>query len=114
MPKVGDSDPTTTTNASNGAPGGAFVEEDGGAPLAETLQGIRQRHAATAVLPDERERIARVRNSVECLRMVHCFVAPDTIRLVYDESLRLGLKVGEMMRPDQVLAVTEPTRARSQ
>lgn len=103
MPKVGD--------VGDADAGG--VAADGAAPLAETLQRIRQRHANTPVLPDERQSIVRVRNSVECLRLVHCFITPDTIRAVYDESLRLGLKVGEMMRPNYVLAVTEPTRQRS-
>jgi len=120
MPKVGDAGGAGggegggggSTAGANGG-GCAAVDEDGAAPLAETLQRIRQRHAVTPVLPDERQNIVRVRNSVECLRLVHCFITPDTIRLVYDESLKLGLKVGEMMRPEHILAVTEATRARS-
>lgn len=116
MPKVGDAGvggvaaAATAGGGGNGNGNSGAVDEDGAAPLAETLQRIRQRHAATPVLPDERQNIVRVRNSVECLRLVHCFITPDTIRTVYDESLKLGLKVGEMMRPQYVLAVTEPTR----
>ena len=121
MPKVGDAGAGGVAAAAaagegggnGGSANGGAVDEDGAAPLAETLQRIRQRHAATPVLPDERQNIVRVRNSVECLRLVHCFVTPDTIRTVYDESLKLGLKVGEMMRPQYILAVTEPTRQRS-
>ena len=119
MPKVGDAGAGGVAASAAGGGGndgsanGSAVDEDGAAPLAETLQRIRQRHAKCAVLPDERQNIVRVRNSVECLRLVHCFITPDTIRTVYDESLKLCLKVGEMMRPDYVLAVTEPTRTRS-
>ena len=115
MPKVGGADSggggggSAASAAGTGTTTGA-VDEDGAAPLADTLQQIRQRHAATPVLPDERENIVRVRNSVECLRLVHCYVTPDAIVKVYDEAIRMGLKVGDMMRPDMVLALTEPTR----
>eukprot|EP00562_Extubocellulus_spinifer_P020494 CAMPEP_0178602556 /NCGR_PEP_ID=MMETSP0697-20121206/35030_1 /TAXON_ID=265572 /ORGANISM="Extubocellulus spinifer, Strain CCMP396" /LENGTH=381 /DNA_ID=CAMNT_0020240781 /DNA_START=43 /DNA_END=1188 /DNA_ORIENTATION=+ len=117
MPKVGGADSAGGGGSAASAAAGTSIsttagamDEDGAAPLADTLQKNRQRHAATAVLPDERENIVRVRNSVECLRLVHCYVTPDSIMKVYNEAVRLGVKVGDMMRPDIVLALTEPTR----
>mmetsp|Transcript_27436 Transcript_27436/g.27837 ORF Transcript_27436/g.27837 Transcript_27436/m.27837 type:complete len:139 (+) Transcript_27436:142-558(+) len=49
------------------------------APLVETLQKLLPRHAATEVLPDERETIFWVRISIEALRLVHCGITPQTI-----------------------------------
>jgi len=113
MPKVGESGPSSVDdNGGNGDVNrtGTVVEEDTSAPLAETLQKIRKWHASTPVLPDERENIVRVRNAIECLRMVHCYVTPDNIMKVYEASKAVGL--GDMTRPDITLMLTEGTRSK--
>ena len=115
MPKVGDAGAggVAASAAGGGGNGGSAngnngaVDEDGAAPLAETLQRIRQRHARREA--EHCEGTEQRRMSAAGPLLHH----PDTIRTVYDESLKLGLEVGEMMRPDYVLAVTESTRTRS-
>eukprot|EP00957_Ditylum_brightwellii_P174092 13255725-Ditylum_brightwellii.AAC.2 len=87
-------------------------DEDPDRPLAETLQRLRQQHALTPVTIKEREVIARVRNSVESLKMVYCKVTPETIRTVYKMSVKEEIKVGDMLRPDFVLKITEGTRSK--
>mmetsp|Transcript_56928 Transcript_56928/g.66541 ORF Transcript_56928/g.66541 Transcript_56928/m.66541 type:complete len:353 (+) Transcript_56928:78-1136(+) len=80
------------------------------APLAETLQKLRQRHAATEVLPDERETICRVRNSIEALRMVHCGITPQTIMSVYSKSIKSQIELRDMLTSEGIVTITQPTR----
>jgi exosome complex component RRP4 len=86
------------------------ADQDERAPLAETLQKLRHRHATTRVSPSMRESIARVRNSVECLRLVHCQITPDSIEIVARASLDEGVRVADMLLPEMVIKLTEGTR----
>ena len=86
------------------------ADQDERAPLAETLQKLRQRHATTRVSRSMRESIARVRNSIECLRLVHCQITPDSIEIVAKASLGEGVRVADMILPDWVVKLTEGTR----
>ena len=61
-------------------------------PLAETLQALRQRHASTPLLTDERLRVARVRNCLLLLSSNDSLVTPDSLLSVYQKSLELGLE----------------------
>lgn len=90
------------------ASGVADEEGAAAAPLAETLQKIKQKHKSTPVLIDEREAIARVRNSVECLRMVYAYVTPQNILGVYKAGL--NFKISDMLRPEVVVEITSCTR----
>ena len=86
------------------------ADQDERAPLAETLQKLRHRHATTRVSKSMRESIARVRNSVECLRLVHCQITPDSIEIVAKASLDEGVRVADMLLPQWVVKLTEGTR----
>ena len=86
------------------------ADQDERAPLAETLQKVRQRHGTTRVSPSMREGIARVRNSIECLRLVHCQITPDTIEIVARASVDARVRVAEMLLPEWVVKLTEGTR----
>lgn len=86
------------------------ADQDDRAPLAETLQKLRQRHATTRVSPSMRESIARVRNSIECLRLVHCQITPDSIEIVARASIEEGVRVADMLLPEWVVKLTEGTR----
>jgi exosome complex component RRP4 len=80
------------------------------APLAETLQKLRRRHALTPVSREIRETVCRVRNAIEALVMVHCSITPDSIMAVYDSSLRKKIALNDMLLPQSVVAMTENTR----
>jgi len=86
------------------------ADQDERAPLAETLQKLRHRHATTRVSPSMRESIARVRNSIECLRLVHCQITPDSIEKVARASLDEGVRISDMLLPEMVIKLTEGTR----
>lgn len=86
------------------------ADQDERAPLAETLQKLRHRHATTRVSRSTRETIARVRNSIECLRLVHCEITPDSIEIVAKASLEEGVRVADMLLPQWVVKLTEGTR----
>lgn len=86
------------------------ADQDERAPLAETLQKLRQLHATTRVNPSTRESIARVRNSIECLRLVHCQITPDTIEMVAKASITEKVRVADMLLPEWVVKLTEGTR----
>lgn len=86
------------------------ADQDERAPLAETLQKLRHRHATTRVSPSMRESIARVRNSIECLRLVHCQITPDSIETVARASLDESVRISDMLLPEMVIKLTEGTR----
>jgi exosome complex component RRP4 len=80
------------------------------APLAETLQKLRQKHAETPVENAMREKIARVRNAVEALALVYCAITKDNIMKVYDASIEYQVNVKDMLCPDVILTITSLTR----
>ena len=86
------------------------ADQDERAPLAETLQKLRHRHATTGVSRSMMESIARVRNSIECLRLVHCQITPDSIEIVARASLDEGVRVADMLLPQYVVKLTKGTR----
>jgi len=81
-----------------------------GVALAEIQEKLKAHHAATSVLPEERKAIARMRNSMECLRMVHAMVTPESVERVYEASVDANVQVGDMLRPDVVLHLTAHSR----
>jgi exosome complex component RRP4 len=85
-------------------------EEGEDANLAELQEQLRQEHANTPVMPDERLSIARLRNSIECLRLVHSMVTPEFSEEIYNASVQLSLKPAEMLLPENVIRLTEPCR----
>ncbi|CAM9719248.1 unnamed protein product, partial [Heterosigma akashiwo] len=90
--------------------GAASSSADDSAPLAEVLQQQRQVHASTPILPEAREKICRVRNSVEALSQVYHPVDPDAIVEVYNASLSRGFAAKDMLQGDNILSITEGLR----
>jgi exosome complex component RRP4 len=86
------------------------TDRDSRVPLAETLQKLRMQHASTRVSASMRERIARVRNAVDCLRLVQCQICPESIESVVRASLKADVRVGYMICPEWVVHLTEGTR----
>ena len=82
----------------------------GGAPMAETLQRIRVRHANTPIGPELKENIYRVRNAVEILRTCFRYINGETVRLVYDKSLELGLGINDMLTTENIVKCIQCTR----
>jgi exosome complex component RRP4 len=66
-------------------------------------------HAARAVPPELRERIARVRNAIVALAQQHVQLFDVTLALAYDDSLPYA--VMDMLRPDVVAALTHRAAA---
>lgn len=64
---------------------------DDAAPVAETLQLLRTKHAETPLLPDEIMRIARVRNCIEVLRVTESQVSSESIIHLYRRSEELSM-----------------------
>lgn len=75
-------------------------------PLAETLQRLKQRHASTALLADERTKVSRVRNAIAGLCKMQLSISPDTISTVYRLSERLEMHPKAMLNPDNVHLLT--------
>jgi exosome complex component RRP4 len=76
--------------------------------LPEVLERLKQQHASTPLLIEERRNIARLRNSISSLSMVHAMVTPESVERVYQASS--NIKVGDMLRPDVVLQLTASSR----
>ena len=89
------------------------MKEQGGddaKDLANLQEQLRQEHAATPVDPETRLSIARLRNAIDCLRLVHAMVTPENSEAVYRLSLERSLKPAMMLLPDNVIQLTEPFR----
>jgi exosome complex component RRP4 len=76
------------------------------AQLAEHQEKMKRQHAQTPVFPDERQRIARIRNSIKCLAMVHLMATPENIIHVFRTSH--DIHISEMLHPDNVIILTSP------
>lgn len=80
---------------------------DEAVPLAETLQRIRQRHAETPILGDERLKIARVANAVNVLRSTHSVISAESIQRIYSRSIELGMAPKDMLQSSSILRLIE-------
>lgn len=78
--------------------------------LAELQEELRRQHANTPVMPDERESIARLRNAIECLRLVHSMVTPEFAENIFKKSIEKNWRPYEMLQPENVLELTESCR----
>jgi exosome complex component RRP4 len=78
--------------------------------LADLQEDLRYQHANTPILPDERLSIARLRNAIECLRLIHSMVTPEMAESIYHKSVELEWKPYEMLEPQNVLHLTELCR----
>jgi exosome complex component RRP4 len=71
---------------------------------------VRKEHAATPVDKEDRMAIARLRNSIECLRLVYAMITPEQVEEIYKLSEQRGLRPADMMHPDTVIQLTASTR----
>jgi exosome complex component RRP4 len=78
--------------------------------MAQLQETLRHEHSMTPVLPDERQSISRLRNAIECLRLVHCMVTPERAEAIYNKSVELPLRPADMLLPDNVIQLTESVR----
>ena len=75
--------------------------------LADLQEQLRQEHATTPVDVETRVSIARLRNAIECLRLVHTMVTPESAEAVYATSLERNLKPAQMLLPENTIRLTE-------
>jgi exosome complex component RRP4 len=80
--------------------------------LADLQEQLRQEHATTPVDGETRQSIARLRNAIECLRLVHAMVTPENAEAVYAKSTELTLKPALMLLPENTIRLTEACRSR--
>lgn len=79
--------------------------------LADLQEQLRLEHATTPVDVDTRRSIARLRNAIECLRLVHAMVTPENAEAVYDKSLEMNLhRPSLMLLPENTIRLTEACR----
>lgn len=78
--------------------------------MADLQEQIRRDHATTPVPPETRRSIARVRNSIECLRLVHAMVTPERVEAIYRASLELNLTPSQLLWPDHTIRLTQEIR----
>ena len=71
---------------------------------------LRREHADTPLLKEDRLAIARLKNSIECLALVHAMITPEHVEAIYKKSLADNLRPAEMLHPDRVLQLTQLTR----
>ena len=93
------------TTANNNDAGGGNKSE-----RSEIEELIRQEHSATPTTLEERLSIARVRNAIECLRLVYCMVTPENVETVYEQSIALNMKPSDMLSADNIIQLTALSR----
>ncbi len=85
------------------------VEADAGIAVAVEK---RKAFAASRIISAEgRERMARVRNSIDALAAARLSVTPESIMLVFAASVSAGLRAEELLRPDAGAACTTQVSA---
>ena len=93
----------------------SMIIDDAGTPSgkgerSEIEELIRQEHANTPPDIEIRQSIARLRNSIECLRLVHCLVTPENVEQIYTQSEILNMKPSDMLLPNNIIQLTELSR----
>mmetsp|Transcript_21019 Transcript_21019/g.58192 ORF Transcript_21019/g.58192 Transcript_21019/m.58192 type:complete len:193 (+) Transcript_21019:1532-2110(+) len=77
----------------------------GGPELAQLQEAQRDQHAQTPYSLQERQQLARLRNTVECLRLTSTPVTLETMQKVYHESIRQTMEPFQMLQ--HVLPLTQ-------
>lgn len=80
----------------------------------EKVQRIRNHHAHNHMTMEERIVLARVKNSIEALKLVFCKITPENIEAVVASSVTLGHDVVDMLRHDVIANITACTRSQHQ
>jgi len=77
----------------------ARAEALGAEAEAEVFEAEHKHHATTAVLPDERLRIVRVRNSIAALHNAGAMISPESIMGLYERSEKVELPPKALLDP---------------
>lgn len=86
--------------------------DTGGPELVELQEERRQQHASTPMTTQERRNMARLRNSIECLKLVHCTISVESVEEIYRHSEKSGIPPSQMVLADNVITLTASTRQR--
>lgn len=80
--------------------------------MAELQDQLRREHAEEPVDTATRVSLARLRNAIECLRLVHTMVTPESAEAIYDLSMSpsFQLRPSQMLIPDNVIRLTDGIR----
>ena len=104
----GGSDDKNTANAT--------TSSSSGDNIADLQEKMRLEHSITPISIDIRLILARLRNSIECLRIVHTMCTPENTELVYYKSLTLvstmnnNNGISNMLLPENILLLTNQFR----
>lgn len=79
-------------------------EEDmhGVSPLAKTLQRLNQRHIQTPLLVSDRQKVARMHNTIKLLASLNVQLDPSVISSVYERSIELALPPPSMFYAENI------------
>jgi exosome complex component RRP4 len=78
--------------------------------MADLQEQIRHSHATTPISKDVRTSVARLRNCIECLRLVHVMITPERVESLYQQSLESNLSPSQILWPDNVIRLTQEPR----
>ncbi|GAX25296.1 exosome complex component RRP4 [Fistulifera solaris] len=84
---------------------------DSNQDLAELQERRRDEHASLPYSPEERKSLARLRNSIECLRLTHTLVIPESVEEVFKKSIELNISLADMILPQNAIHLTASQRA---
>jgi exosome complex component RRP4 len=84
---------------------------DGNQDLAELQERRRDEHSRLPYSPEERKSLARLRNCIECLRLTHTVVTPESVEEVFKKSIELNISLADMILPQNAIHLTASQRA---
>lgn len=88
-----------SATASTGATTHADMEE-------QEAEQLRKYHATCPITPAERSGLARLRNAIECVRLVHAMITPEHVQHIYQHSVALTFTPMQLLRPENVIVLT--------
>ena len=95
---------TTTAGAGTTTSSTTVVSQD---LMADLQEQIRYEHASTPIPKLTRQSIARLRNCIECLRLVHTLITPERVESIYESSISSQLSPSQILWPDNVIKLTQ-------
>ncbi|OEU14315.1 hypothetical protein FRACYDRAFT_188261 [Fragilariopsis cylindrus CCMP1102] len=84
--------------------------------IADLQEKMRLEHSTTPISLEIRCILARLRNSIECLRIVHTMCTPENTESVYCKSLQLETtmhttQIANMLLPENIILLTNEFRS---
>lgn len=84
---------------------------DGNQDLAELQEKRRNEHAQLPYSADERKSLARLRNCIECLRLTHTVVTPESVEEVFKRSVDSNTPLADMLLSQNAIRLTSGQRS---